>query len=186
MIFTNIRFVRFLLIFTITFLFFYYTAQFITGLAVPGGLYSPFVEKYFNVAAWQRSSLILSTKWFVGLFNFETIRINEYVLRIKNSNGIRLVYSCLGFGVMSFWIAYITASAAKIKIKIKWLLGGLFLIWIINVLRISMVLVASYKGWKYPLGLDHHTWFNIVAYFTIFAMMYFFENNTKKNYLHEG
>lgn len=180
MILTDKKFIRFLIIFGATFLLFYFSAQFITGLAVPGGIYSPFVEKYFNVAGWLRSSLILSTKWLVAIVGIETIRTDEYVLRIRDAGGIRMVYSCLGFGVMSFWIAYITATAAELNNKIKWLLFGLIIIWVINILRITMVLLSGYKDWKFPFGWDHHTWFNIIAYFAIFIMMYFFEKEIKK------
>ncbi len=180
MILTDKKFIRFLTIFGVAFLLFYFSAQLITGLAVPGGMYSPFVEKYFNVAGWLRSSLILSTKWLVSLFGIETIRTDDYVLRIINAGGIRMVYSCLGFGVMSFWIAYIAATVAQLNNKIKWLIFGLLLIWIINILRITMVLLSGYKGWKFPFGWDHHTWFNIITYLAIFVMMYFFEKEIKK------
>ncbi|MCY7291608.1 MAG: exosortase/archaeosortase family protein, partial [Ferruginibacter sp.] len=131
-----------------------------------------------------RSSLILTTKWVVSFFGINAVRTDEYVLRIPDANGIRIVYSCLGFGVMSFWIAYMVATLAKIKSKVKWLFGGLILIFTINVIRISMVLVSGNKGWRFPLGWDHHTWFNIVAYCAIFAMMYFFEKEIKKVYTH--
>jgi exosortase/archaeosortase family protein len=186
MTFAKNSFLQFILVFAAVFLICYFGALFITGLAVPGGMYSPFVEKYFNLSAWLRSSLIGGTKLFVAFFNIETIRTSDYVLSIPGYNGIRIVYSCLGFGVMSFWTAYIIATAAKKIKKISWLIIGLLLIWIINVIRISMVLLAGYKGWKFPLGLDHHTWFNIIAYLAIFIMMYFFEKNIKKSNLHEG
>lgn len=186
MIFAKQTFLRFVLVFAFVFFICYYGALFITGLAIQGGMYSPIVEKYFNLAAWLRTSLIIGTKLFVSFFNIETVRTDEYVLRIPNANGIRIVYSCLGFGVMAFWTAYIVATAAKMLQKIRWLFIGLLLIWIINVVRISMVLVAGYKGWKFPLGFDHHTWFNIIAYLAIFLMMFLFENNIKKSQLHEG
>ena len=186
MIFEKNTFLQFILIFVSVFLLCYFGALFLNGLAIPGGIYSPFVEKYLNLSALLRTSIIAGTKLFVSFFNIETIRINDYVLRIPNANGIRLVYSCLGFGVMSFWIAYIFATAAKKVKKICWLFSGLLLIWIINVLRISMVLIAGNKGWRFPFGLDHHTWFNIIAYLAIFMMMFFFEKNIKKSYLHEG
>ncbi len=186
MILTDKRFIRFLIVFAATFLFFYFSIQFITGLAVKGGLYSAFIEQYFDVAGWLRSSLILFTKWLVAFFGYNTIRVDEYVLRIPNANGIRIVYSCLGIGVMSFWIAYTVATVAKKSTKIKWLIGGLLLIWLINVARISMVLVSGNKGWKFPFGWDHHTWFNIVAYCAIFAMMYFFEKVLKKIHTNES
>ena len=179
-------FIRFVLVFAIVFLICYYGALFMTGLAVPGGMYSAFVEKYFDLAAWLRTSLIAGTKLFVAMFNIETVRTNDYVLRVPGANGIKIVYSCLGFGVMSFWTAYIVATAAEKIKKITWLFIGLLLIWILNVVRISMVLIAGNKGWKFPLGLDHHTWFNIVAYLVLFIMMYLFEKNIKKNNWYEG
>ena len=66
--------------------------------------------------------------------------------------------------------------------KIKWLFAGMLLLWIINVLRISAVLLSINNKWIFPLGLDHHTWFNIIAYLVIFMMIYFFEKNLKQNY----
>ena len=177
---SQLTFVRFLIIFAAVFLICYYGALFITGLAVPGGLYHPIVEKYFNVAGWLRSSLIYGTKTFVSFFKIDTIRTSDYILRIPNGNGIRIVYSCLGFGVMSFWTAYIVATVALIKQKIIWLFFGLSIIWLINVIRISMVLIAGKKGWRFLFGWDHHTWFNIIAYLFIFILMFLFEKNLRK------
>ncbi len=186
MTFPKNTFLKFILVFVSVFLICYFGALFITGIAIKGGFYSSFVEKYFNLSAWLRTSLIAGTKLFVSFFNIETIRTSEYILRIPNANGIKIVYSCLGFAVMSFWTAYIIATAADKQKKIRWLFIGLLLIWIINVLRISMVIIAGRKEWKFPLGLDHHSWFNIIAYLAIFIMMYLFEKNIKKSYLHES
>ena len=174
-----IKFVRFLILFFVVFLAFYYGFQFSTGLAVDGGVYSPFVEKYINFAAWIRTGLINSAISLLSIFNIETIRTNEYILKMVGGSGVRIVYGCLGFGVMSFWIAYVVASVANMRKKIVWLFVGLLLLWSINVVRISLVLVASNKGWNFPFGWDHHTWFNIMAYLAIFTMMYFFEKNIK-------
>ena len=174
------NFIRFFLVFTTLFLIFYFGALFFTGLSVPGGLYSSFIDKYFNLAGWLRQSLMFGTKTIASFFNIETVSTSDYVLRIPNANGIKIVYSCLGFGVMSFWTAYILATHALKSKKIIWFFVGLLLLWVINVCRISMVLIAANKGWKFPLGWDHHTWFNVVAYLFIFAMMYFFERDLKK------
>lgn len=178
-IFAEKKFIRFVATFIAVFLICYYGTLFLTGLAVHGGSYSPFVEKYFNIASWLRSSLILSSKQFLFLLGTETVRSDEYVLRAVGGRGVRIVYACLGFGVMSFWVAYIVANFASLPKKIYWIFGGLFFLWIINVVRISLVLLAGNKGWLFPFGWDHHTWFNIVAYGAIFAMIYFFEKSLK-------
>ena len=179
-------FIQFLLLFAAVFLLCYFGALFITGLSVKGNMYNAPVAKYFNIAGWLRTSLIVGTKLFISLFNIETVRTNDYVLLIPGANSIRIVYSCLGFGVMSFWVAYIIATAGPVRTKSFWLFGGLFIIWFINTVRISMVLLAGYKGWKFPFGWDHHSWFNIAAYGSIFCMMYFFDRTINKNKMHEG
>ncbi len=184
MFFTDKKFLRFIVLFISSFLLCYYAAQFITGLAVPGGIYSPFAEKYFNIAAWLRTSLILASKGLLAIFGIDTIRTSDYILRVPDAKGIRIVYACLGFAVMSFWVAYVLATTAAIKNKVVCFFAGLFLLWGINVIRISLVLVAANKGWQFPFGINHHTWFNIIAYVAIFAMMYFFEKNIKNKPFH--
>jgi exosortase/archaeosortase family protein len=181
-IFAEKKFIRFVVIFITVFLVCYYASLFLTGVAVPGGMYSPFVEKYFNIAAWLRTSLLIGSTFLLSIFGTETVRINEYVIRAVGGTGVRIVYACLGFGVMSFWIAYIVANIASLQKKLVWVSGGLLFLWTLNVVRISLVLVAGNKGWHFPFGWDHHTWFNIIAYLAIFAMIYFFEKSLKKNF----
>jgi exosortase/archaeosortase family protein len=178
-LFSQYPFLKFTFSFLFLFAFFYYAFQFVAGLAVPGGYYSAFVEQYFNIASWLRSSLIISTKNFVALFGYNAIRIDDYVLRIVNGRGIRIVFQCLGVAVLCFWLAYVIANNATIKKKMGWLFGGVFLIWAINVVRISLVLITGNNGMNFPFGIDHHTWFNIVAYAAIFLMMFFFEKSIK-------
>ena len=181
MIFSDKTFLRFSIVFIAVFLLCYYGALFFTGMAVPGGNYSPFIDKYFDIAGFMRTALINASKMLLGIFGTETYRADEYVLRSFSGKGIRLVYSCLGFGVMSFWIAYAVAMSGKILGKLKWLLGGLAIIFIINTVRISLVLQAANKGWEFPFGWDHHTWFNIVSYIFILLLIFWHQHLTSKN-----
>ncbi|MEJ7610048.1 MAG: exosortase/archaeosortase family protein [Ferruginibacter sp.] len=180
MIFSDKTFLRFIIVFTAVFLLCYFGALFFTGLAVPGGNYSPFVDKYFDVAAVLRTALIYFSKWVLGIFGTETYRADEYVLRAVSGKGIRLVYSCLGFGVMSFWAAYSVAMSGNWMNKAKWLAGGLLIIFFINTARISLVLQAANRGWDFPFGWDHHTWFNIVSYIFILLMIFWHQHITSK------
>ena len=174
-------FFRFVIVFIAVFLLCYFGALLITGLAVPGAHYSSFIERYFNLAAWLRSALIICSKTLLSVFGITTFRADEYILREVNGRGIRLVYSCLGFGVMSFWTAYIIASADSWKRKLCWLPAGLLLIFIINVARISLVLQAANSDRQFPFGWDHHTWFNIIAYIFILGMIFLHERVVAKN-----
>ncbi len=173
------KFIRFTALFIGIYLLCYYFTKIIIGISIPGGIYSPFVEKYFNIASWLRSSLILSSKFFLHHLNFQTVRVDDYLLKAIDGRGVRIVYACLGFAVMSFWLAYILASFTNVKMKIVWVVGGLFSLWLLNVARISLVLVAANKGWYFPFGWNHHTWFNIIAYSFIFFMIFLFEKHIK-------
>lgn len=87
---------------------------------------------------------------------------------------------CVGYGVYSFWIAFVAANKGKITSKIKWIVFGLLGLWFINVIRITLFLTAINKGWPMPLGLNHHTWFNIFAYLLIFFMIWWYDKDVSK------
>ncbi|MBC7508881.1 MAG: hypothetical protein H7320_09055 [Ferruginibacter sp.] len=181
MILNDKIFVRFVLVFAGVFAICHYGTLFMTGIAVPGGSYSPFIDTHLDVTAWVRSLLIYSTKFILGIMGIGTFRESEYVLRATSGRGIRLVYGCLGYGVMSFWTAYMAATSAVLKKKIWWFFGGMLLIYIINVLRLSLVLLSEVNGWRFPFGWDHHTWFNITSYLFIFLLIYFYHRFTDKD-----
>jgi exosortase/archaeosortase family protein len=114
------------------------------------------------------------------LFGFTTIYEPNYLLRVLNGRGVNIAYDCAGYGVMSFWTAFILTWPSNLTFKLKWLFSGLLILWVINVLRIGLFLVAINKKWNMPFGIDHHTWFNIVSYIFIFTMMYYFNKNDEK------
>lgn len=101
-------------------------------------------------------------------------------MQVRGGRGVNVGYDCLGYGVMSFWIAFVFANNGTWKRKLGWMAIGAFALWLINVLRISLVLVGANKNWKFPLGWDHHTWFNIVAYVAIFGMIWIYDKGTSK------
>ena len=105
---------------------------------------------------------------------------SDIVIRMVNGEGVQMVYACLGYGVTSFWLAFVFANRGSWKRKMIWMFIGAGMLWIINVFRISLVLLANSKHWAVPLGWDHHTWFNIVAYGMIFGMMWLYDRKNKK------
>ncbi len=91
-----------------------------------------------------------------------------------------MVYSCVGYGIMSFWGAFILANTAALKRKLLWIIGGWLVIWCINVIRVCLLLVSINNNWSMPFGWDHHTWFNVVAYFFLFVLIYFYDHSEKR------
>ena len=172
-------FIRFVIKFILIFSFCYFGTLAIIGLAAPGGYYSVVIDTYFDYVSGIKNALIAGTRGILGLFNIHTYTVPGFIVRIVNGTGVMIAYDCVGYGVMSFWAAYVISSSGKGSSKIIWTLTGFLILFIINVIRISLLLVAFNKHWAMPMGLNHHTWFNIVAYIAIFIMIYFFDRRLK-------
>lgn len=173
----SLFFVKFILLFCV----FYYGTLMVIGLSSETGYYVGFIHHYFDYVSILKLSLLKGAGFVANLFGFDTVTESGDLIRVVHARGVRVALSCLGIGVMSFWAAFILSNKLPIKQKTIWIFGGLLLLWVINTCRIGLFLVSINKGWQMPLGLDHHTWFNIVAYAAIFIMIYFFEkiNNNK-------
>src|ERR1035437_3397217 len=175
----NKEYIFFIIKFIGIFCILYFGTIAVIGLSVPAGCYSPFIAKHLNYIDWLRTSLLYTSKELLSLIGYKTFLADKYDLIMKNGPGIRMVYSCIGYGVMSFWAAFVLANKGSWIKKIKWLIAGWLVIWVINVLRISILVIAVNKNWQMPLGLDHHTWFNIAAYILIFILIYFYDRSSK-------
>ena len=168
---------KFLLIFGVA----YFGTLAVIGLSAEEGYYSPFVATYLDYVSGIKHSLLYGIKFLLSLFGMQTQIEPAFTIRIVGGRGVIIAMDCVGYGVYSFWMAYVAANSGTFAKKTWWILGGLFLLWFINLTRICLFLVAINKNKTMPLGIDHHTWFNIVAYGAIFAMMFFFEKSLKRN-----
>ncbi len=166
------------------FILFYYGTIAWIGIAAPGGLYSAFVAQWLDYVSWIKQSIMAGTGWLVGLFGYNTVKESGFLIRIIGKRGVIIAMSCVGYGVYSFWAAYVIANAGSAIKKAVWVIGGLLSLWLINVVRISMFLVAINQNKTMPLGIDHHTWFTIVAYGFIFLMIYFYDKSNRSKELY--
>ena len=169
----NKAFTVYLIKFLGCFCLLYYGTKAWIGLTIPGGYYSSFAAHYLDYISMLRSTLLYGAKYVLLLFGYYSNVDNTFYLKMVNGRSIHIVYSCLGYGISSFWVAFIFANTGSLHKKIVWILSGVACIWAINVIRISMLLLAVNKNWQFPLGLGHHTWFNIAAYGFIFLGIYF-------------
>jgi exosortase/archaeosortase family protein len=162
----------------------YFGTLAIIGLAAPGGLYSPFIDHHLDYVTWIKNSLIGATGWILSLFHTSTTVEPGFMIRFTGGKGVIIAMSCVGYGVYSFWIAFVAANRGTFLKKMVWISSGLLLLWGINVIRITLLLVAVNKNWPMPLGIDHHTWFNIVAYTFIFIMIWFYDRTMGQKVFH--
>ena len=150
---------------------FYWGNKLFTGLTVPGGLYSSFLDHHLNYVVWFRGFLLENGARVIRLTGREA-HVWEYGIRMSYG-GVKLVYACMGFAIYSFWWAMILAFPQTVKNKLIYFLGGTLAITGLNILRIAVIALVYNSGWGYEHPeVDHHLMFNIVVYGVLFFMLY--------------
>jgi exosortase/archaeosortase family protein len=91
--------------------------------------------------------------------------VDEYTLGIVGGSSARMVYTCIGYGYVSFLLALVLPYKTKLRKKTFLIVVGLLLIFIVNVLRISGLVIMSTEG-KVSLFryIDHHTVLDLILY----------------------
>jgi exosortase/archaeosortase family protein len=161
---------RFIISFIVLFPLFYYFNIFFFGVTSPGNHYSAFLADHFDYIRGLRWLLLKSSAQILNWLGFSAIT-NEYELLVAGHGVIKLVYSCLGLGVISFFAAFVISYPKKWKAKIKFLISGILGIELLNVVR--FVLLALFWNKHNTAIVDHHTIFNIFIYLIITISLYF-------------
>lgn len=151
-------------------------------MSAGGKYYNEFIAQNLDYIQGLKNALIIPAVWIIKLFGFYAI-YNEMDVMVVNGPYLRVNYSCLGLGVMSFLMAFIIAFPAKLKSKVKLLIGGMILIYVLNVLRIAGlgVLLRVFKSQRNNFTY-HHEIFNVIVYVIIFILLYvWIKKNTNPN-----
>jgi len=172
--------IKFALWFISLFVAFYYFNILFFGITSPGNYYSPFLADHLNYIYVLRWLLLHCSAFILNCLGFATV-VNNYELLVAGHGIIRLVYTCLGLGVLSFFSAFVLAYPKPWKAKIIFLLAGIVSIELLNVIR--FVLLALFWDKHSGTIVDHHTIFNILIYIIISISLYFWvkSNTTAKN-----
>jgi len=159
----------------------YYGSKAIIGLSVPGGgYYSPIIQRYFDYPSLLRKGILHVSGFMLNFLGYPSEILAPYKVRLINGRGVKIVYSCLGLGLFSFWIAFVLANTAGIKRRVQCMGWGVLAIFLINVTRVVLlVIVANHKA-SLLEGTDHHTVFNIAAYTLIFLMIFIYDRTDRK------
>lgn len=163
------------------YLFLYLGTWAVIGVASPGGRFSSgFVSKYLDYPAIYRTTLLKASAGLLNIFGHESHVELPYKVRIKDQRGIKLVYSCLGIGMVSFWTAFIVSCRIGLSRKIVYLLAGLLLISFLNIGRIVLLVLSSNGYISADIGLEHHDFFNILCYVVVLLLIFLFDRLEKR------
>ncbi len=176
-----LRLLRYVLRFLLFFAVFYYGSYAVIGVSAPGGkYYSEGIARYANYPAWLRTALLQASAGSLRMLGHETVVEQPYKVRIRNGRGVKVVYSCLGIGLLSFWLAFILANETTIRRRLLFGAGGMLGIFLINVGRMVMLVLAANGYWRWRTDADHHTLFNIACYVLILSMMLLFDRSERR------
>lgn len=171
-------FVRFLGCFFILYLFF----PAYRGIIGPGGtMYSPFLENHFNIITGFTRFLTSAAKLILETAGYHLYQKDYHSLRIDYSRGISVNPSCLGWAVMSFWVAFVFGNNGTPKHRLKWMATGVLSIVLLNISRIALITIANHLNWSPITSLDHHQTFNVASYVCIIILMWWYIRMQKKH-----
>lgn len=175
----------FLLLFVALFLLFYFFNILFFSYTTPGGNhYNAFLASHFDYISGLRHFLLKSTAQILNWLGYDSITDDTDIL-IAGHGRLKLIYSCLGLGVMSFLIAFVIAYPKRLKAKLMFLIPALLILQLLNILRFVILAIFWNKNEDTQI-VDHHTVFNILIYIVIAISLYFWvkrDDNTRLNHV---
>jgi len=162
------RFLFKLILFYLVLNYFFMACQ---GLTVPGGrFYSPFILEHLDFISPFRKFLLWGGARFASLIGYPS-GYTDYNLFVYGGSRVRMVYSCLGFSLMSAYAALVLAWPAKWFYQVISLAIGWITIILLNMVRLGGLAVlyttGNYGFFKY---INHHDLFNIIVLVAAFLM----------------
>lgn len=171
---------KFILTFVVFFILFNSANKFFNSVYSPHSkYYNSFFAENLNYIQAIRSTLIICSATILQWLGYAMLHTKAQLLAI---GGVpcNINYGCLGLGVLSFWTAFIIAFPKPIKQKIKFFIIGLSSIFILNISRMVLLVVTTVNSPADVKKINyHHDLFNIIVYVILFAMIYFWINNTQ-------
>lgn len=161
---------RFICYFLLLSLFLYEFNTAYIGITAKGGIYVPFLDQHLNYINWWRNFTIDSAATVLRWMDY-IVYTNDYQLKVIGRHGFTMVYTCLGYGIMSVFSAFVITFPGYIKARYGFLLFGLVLIQLLNTLR--LIVLSLYWDKRKPLlTIDHHDLFNIIVYVVLILLVY--------------
>lgn len=151
----------------------------ISAQAPGGDFYTPFIANHLNFVHWFEQFLLNSGGHFAKLFGYEYF-ISGKKMMLINGTGVILGFSCIGFSIMSFYLAFVIAFPASLKKKLIYGIAGLVLIITLNIMRIGgLAVIYSRLNFQEVREVDHHAVFNTIVYVIIFIIFVFYTRDAR-------
>lgn len=135
---------RFIILFMGTYLVLSIFYSFYLKLSANGGYF----PDYFTNLVARQSARILDTVGYPAVL-FDNYDKEGVYLTIKESYTVNIVEGCNAISVIILFVSFVVSFAAGFKKTFIFLLTGVGLIYIVNLFRISLLVIALYKYPQY-------------------------------------
>jgi len=140
----------------------------VIGLSSKGNYYSGIVSRFFDYPYAMRSMVLFISYKILLFFNYQALLVNAEFIYNPHHGGIHMAYSCMGFGLMALWIAFIiSCKPFNTRRKLLLILLGLVVINAMNILRVLVIFISHNKRF---LGIEHHDLFNMLVHVVVILM----------------
>ncbi|MEO6915546.1 MAG: exosortase/archaeosortase family protein [Chitinophagaceae bacterium] len=149
-----------------------------------GLLYSGFLDQHLNYFAWLRATILYTANLMVHGFGLNSYISDIFTLKAPNGHGVYVGLPCLGYGMISFWLAFIIAQDKSWQQRLGWCIGGVLMLWLLNCSRVALLVISVQYRWNVNKWMDNHTAFNTAVYILTFVMIagyYQITKNTPDN-----
>ena len=84
-------------------------------------------------------------------------------------------------GLKSFWVAFVCAHKLELKPKIWWSVLGVVTIFLLNCIRVTVLMIAMIDRWPISeyLGANAHDTFNYLCYAALLGLVLLFYAKAK-------
>ncbi|HNW57823.1 MAG TPA: hypothetical protein PKM69_08620 [Bacteroidales bacterium] len=132
-----------------------------------------FLFEYFTFSGWV-SFLFVPAQKILSLFGFNSVVDSTYLI---GDNGIiYMAKFCLGIKTMYLFSAIVYLTGRKNIKRWIYIIAGVAIINVINILRFVLLFIHVQKYGDYNLNIDLHLLYNLVLYSIVFLLwIYWFE-----------
>lgn len=113
-----------------------------------------------------KTSLAQGSAWLISLFGYQPVLIGNNMVKIQGSSGVEIGNYCLAVELMVLYVTLVATYPAPIKLKLWVIASGLFLIHLINMLRIAVLNLMTVHMPQYA-DFNHHFTFRILVFIFI-------------------
>ena len=148
-------------------------------------LYQFFLDDFGNSKADSITHLVAQNTEKVLSWFYEAIRIENVVsepfdrVYFQNNYIARIVEGCNGISVIILFISFVVAFSGNLKNTLVFIFGGSLLIYILNILRIAMLIVLIYH-FPEQNHLLHGVLFPAIIYGAVFILWVIWVNKFSK------